>query len=112
VSDIESITVAINLLKLEGVFAGPSAALNVAGAMKVARRLREVEQIEEPVVVTIICDSGASYMEKCYDEAWRKEKGFAVEPLGDGESLLDRLDEGSWVNKANEAAFVGHVGGS
>jgi cysteine synthase A len=41
------------LLKHEGVFVGPSAALNVVGAVKLARALPEGAR-----VATILCDAG------------------------------------------------------
>ena len=54
----------------EGIFVGPSAALNVVGAVKAALRLRQREGMAEqqqqqqeedrrvPTVVTILCDGG------------------------------------------------------
>ena len=45
------------LLRHEGVFVGPSAALNVAGAVRVAKTLPPGS-----TVVTILCDHGDRYL--------------------------------------------------
>ena len=103
------------MLEKEGIFAGPSAALNVAGAIKVVRMLKE-GGLENPTVVTIICDGGGGYMEKLWDEKWRAEKGIEVwgagEEGGGLEELLERMDDGDYVEKAEDKFFEGHVGGS
>ena len=113
ISDAESIAVAFFLLQHEGIFAGPSAALNVAGAMKNASFLQQSRGIECPVVVTIICDGGASYLEKAYSPTWRAEKGFAgCEVIPPGGTIMDLLDSGNYVPKASDDKFEGHVGGS
>jgi cysteine synthase A len=68
------------LLRYEGIFVGPSAALNVAGAVRVARTL--------PVgstVVTILCDHGDRYWSKAYSEDWLRLK--KLEPADDLSSL-------------------------
>ena len=44
------------LLRHEGLFVGPSAALNVVGAVKAARELGEGK-----VVATVVCDGGDRY---------------------------------------------------
>jgi cysteine synthase A len=58
------------LLRNEGIFVGPSAALNVVGAVKAAKKLGKGN-----VVVTILCDSGDRYISKLYNKEWlEKEK--------------------------------------
>ena len=53
------------------MFIGPSAALNLVGAVKVARKLGAGH-----TVVTIMCDGGDRYMSKLYNKEWLKEKGL------------------------------------
>ena len=64
------------LKEVEGVYVGPSAALNVVGAVKVAQKLGPGH-----TVVTVLCDGGARYKSKLYTKAWLAEKGFDVESL-------------------------------
>jgi cysteine synthase len=58
---------AIICYRNEGLFVGPSAALNVVGAVKAALRLKKQQeklgkkQSGQPVVVTILCDGGDRY---------------------------------------------------
>ena len=64
-TDREAIEMAYWLMKHEGLCVGPSAALNVVGAVKVARRLGKGK-----VIVTILCDGGERYASKIFDEDW------------------------------------------
>jgi cysteine synthase A len=64
-TDQEAVNMAYYLMKKEGLFVGPSAALNLVGAVKVARKLGPGH-----TVVTIICDGGDRYISKLYNEAW------------------------------------------
>ena len=50
---------------------GPSAALNVVGAVKLARKLGPGK-----TVVTILCDGGDRYLSKLYNPAWLAEQGL------------------------------------
>lgn len=52
---------------------GPSAALNVVGAVKAARQLGPGH-----TVVTVICDGGDRYRSKMYSPAWLAGQGLAV----------------------------------
>ena len=72
-SDQEALDMAYYLLRYEGVFVGPSAALNVCAAVKAARKLPRGS-----TVVTVLCDTGANYRSKCFDSRWLAEKGLAV----------------------------------
>lgn len=63
VSTEESFAMVKQLARREGWFVGISSAANVAAALKVA------EQIEEGVIVTILCDDGSKYLsEKFWEE--------------------------------------------
>ena len=52
------------LARVEGLMVGISAAANVAAALRVAR------QLEQGVVVTILCDGAAKYLS---DRFWDEE---------------------------------------
>lgn len=57
----------------EGIYVGPSAALNVVGAVKAARAMGPGHTI-----VTVLCDGGDRYRSKMYNPEWLKERGMAV----------------------------------
>ena len=61
----------------DGIFVGPSAAMNVAGAVKVAQKLPAGS-----VVVTILCDGGDRYRTKLYNEEWLAERGLSPKHTG------------------------------
>ena len=62
VPDAVALGVAFDLLEQEGISVGGSGAINVAGAMEVARRLGPGHTI-----VTVLCDSGTRYASKLYN---------------------------------------------
>lgn len=72
------------LLKTEGFFLGSSSAINVAGAVRLAR-LRGPGQ----VIVTPLCDGGSRYQSRIFNPAWLKERGL----LPRGRKLEDFWDE-------------------
>ena len=80
VSDKEAVEMAYHLLRNDGVYIGPSAALNVVSALKLARLLAEGAN-----VVTILCDGGDRYKSKLYNQEWLKEKGLT--PQNEGNNL-------------------------
>ena len=55
------------LLRNEGIFVGPSAALNVVGAVKLARKLGVGSG---KTVVTILCDGGERYRATTFNPEW------------------------------------------
>ena len=72
-TDQEAVEMAYYLLRREGIFVGPSAALNVVGAVKLARKLGPGKTI-----VTVLCDNGDRYKSKMYQSTWLKEKGLVL----------------------------------
>jgi cysteine synthase A len=64
----------------EGLFVGPSAALNVVGAVKLARTLPPGS-----TVVTILCDLGDRYVTKTFNPAFLHN--LSLEPKASGTSL-------------------------
>lgn len=83
-TDAELLHMAYYLLHREGVFVGPSAALNVVGAVKAARALGPGHTI-----VTVLCDGGDRYRSKVYNAAWLKERGMAVPDVDAGRDHAD-----------------------
>ncbi len=60
-----------HLLRAEGLYLGLSSAINVAGAVKLAR-----ERGPGQVIVTVLCDGGGRYASKLYNPVWLREKGL------------------------------------
>ncbi|ETI40747.1 hypothetical protein L914_13357 [Phytophthora nicotianae] len=67
----EIVDMAYFLLRNDGIFVGPSSALNVLGAVKMARELGPGHTI-----VTILADGGVRYGSKLYNEDWLKENNL------------------------------------
>ena len=70
---------AYQLLSEEGLFLGGSAALNVEGAVKMAR-----DMPKGSTIVTMLCDSGSRYASKMYNPAFLREKGLPTPPWMEG----------------------------
>jgi cysteine synthase A len=68
VDDATMVEMAYWLLREEGIFAGGSAAINVAGAARYAKTLPKGS-----TVVTILCDGGARYASRLWNRAWLEE---------------------------------------
>lgn len=71
VGDKQSFDMARELVKKEGIFAGGSSGMAVYASLQMARSLPK-----DAVVVTILPDSGRSYISKFYDDNWMKENNF------------------------------------
>lgn len=72
-SNEEAVAMAYYLLRREGIFVGPSAALNVVGAVKLARKLGPGH-----TVATVLCDGGARYQSKLYSASWLESQGLTA----------------------------------
>ncbi len=81
-SDRLTIEMAHYLLKHDGLFLGSSAALNVVGAVMLARKLGKGHRI-----VTILCDGGSRYQSRMFNQAWLAEKDLT--PYASGLEFLD-----------------------
>jgi cysteine synthase A len=68
----------------EGLFLGSSAALNVLGAVNVARKLGPGK-----TVVTILCDGAGRYLSRLFNEQWLNEKG--LKPKAQGLEFIETL---------------------
>jgi len=71
VSDQEAFNTCFRLGREEGICAGGSSGMNLAGALKLASKLKE-----RAVIVTTFADLGVKYLSKVYNEEWLKENGF------------------------------------
>ena len=71
ISDAEALPYVFNLLKHEGLCLGGSSAINIAGAVKMAKEMGPGHTI-----VTILCDYGTRYQSKLFNPAFLKEKGL------------------------------------
>lgn len=73
-SDREAIAMARYLMDHEGLYLGGSAALNCVGAVKLARVMGKGQTI-----ATVLCDGGARYASRLWNEAWLSEKNLLPE---------------------------------
>ncbi len=81
-TDQQVIEMSQYLLKHDGLFVGSSAALNVVGAVKLARKLGKGHTI-----ATILCDGGGRYQSRMYNPQWLAEKGLT--PVAKGLEFID-----------------------
>ena len=95
IPDAEAIAAARELLSKEGVLAGSSSGTLLATALRWCR-----EQTEPKRVVTFVCDTGAKYLSKVYNDAWLADQGLTERKLhGDLRDLITRsADEGDVVS--------------
>jgi cysteine synthase A len=71
IPDSEALPVIFDLLKDEGLCLGGSTGINVAGAIRLARKLGPGH-----TVVTILADGGQRYQSKLFNPAFLKDKGL------------------------------------
>ena len=75
IDDREALDIVFDLAESEGLLLGGSSGVNVAGAIRLAKRLGPGH-----TVATILCDSGARYASKLFDPAFLRGKGLPVPP--------------------------------
>jgi cystathionine beta-synthase len=89
ISDEESFLTARDLLRNDQIMAGSSSGLLVAAALRYCR-----SQTEKKRVVTFICDSGAKYLSKMFNDYWMRDQGFLRGPShGDLRDVMTRTQE-------------------
>ena len=73
ITDAEALPYIFDLVVEEGLVLGSSSAINIAGAVRVARRLGPGHTI-----VTILCDYGTRYQSKLFNPEFLREKDLPV----------------------------------
>ena len=73
ITDEEALPVLFDLLDLEGPLLGGSSAINVAGAVKMAKEMGPGHTI-----CTILCDSGQRYQSKIWNSDFLRSKNLPV----------------------------------
>ncbi|MGZ3460639.1 MAG: hypothetical protein ACXU86_19295, partial [Archangium sp.] len=73
IPDSEALPLLFDLLEHEGLCLGGSSAINVAGAIRLARLLGPGHTI-----VTVLCDPGNRYASKLFNPAFLRSKGLPV----------------------------------
>ena len=73
VTDEEALRVIFDLLKHEGLLMGGSTGINVAGAIKLAKKLGP-----GCTIVTILCDYGSRYASKIFNPSFLRKRGLPV----------------------------------
>ena len=94
IPDAEAIATVRDLLLKEGILAGSSSGTLIAAALRWCR-----EQTEAKNCVTFVCDTGAKYLSKVYNDAWLADQGLGQQTLhGDLSDLISRkYDKGDVV---------------
>ena len=75
ISDAEALEVLYDLNLHEGLCLGGSSGINVAAAIRLARKMGPGKTI-----VTMLCDPGSRYLSRLYNPAVLKEKGLPLPP--------------------------------
>lgn len=75
IPDSEWLPVAYDLLQHEGLCVGGSAAINVAGAIRLAKEIGPGKKI-----VTLLCDSGTRYQSKMFNPEFLRSKDLPLPP--------------------------------
>jgi len=86
VTDADAFHTARELLRKEGILAGSSVGTLLCATLRYCR-----EQTQPKNVVTLICDSGAKYLSKMFNDFWMIDNGFIDRPrTGDLRDLVAR----------------------
>ncbi|MEM9769907.1 MAG: cysteine synthase A, partial [Cyanobacteria bacterium P01_D01_bin.71] len=76
VTDPEAIQAVYQLLYKDGLFMGGSVGINVGAAVKLAKQMGPGHTI-----VTVLCDSGARYQSRLFNQDWLKQKDLWSDSL-------------------------------
>ena len=72
-SDVEALNIVYNLITQQNIILGGSSGINIAGAIKLAKKLGPNKNI-----VTILCDDGRRYSSKIFNKKFLKEKNLPI----------------------------------
>jgi cystathionine beta-synthase len=103
IPDIESFQTARELLKRTGILAGSSSGTLLAAALRYCRA-----QTSPQRVVTFVCDTGAKYLSKMYNDYWMLDQGYVERPpAGNLRDLVTRkYDEGAVITVGPEDSLL------
>ena len=73
IADEDALPIIYDLMQHEGLFLGGSSAINIAGAVAMAKDMGPGHRI-----VTILCDSGQRYQSKVWNPAFLREKNLPI----------------------------------
>ncbi|MCC5995334.1 MAG: cysteine synthase A [Oceanicaulis sp.] len=79
IPDEEALEILYDLVLHEGLCLGGSAGINIAGAVRMARKMGPGHTI-----VTVLCDHGSRYQSKLYNPDFLREKGLPLPPWLEG----------------------------
>jgi cysteine synthase A len=71
VGDREAVRVIYQLLRKDGLFMGGSVGINVGAAVALAKQMGPGHTI-----VTVLCDGGARYQSRLFNQEWLESKGL------------------------------------
>lgn len=83
IPDAEALPYVFDLVQQEGLCLGGSSAINIAGAVRMAKEMGPGHTI-----VTVLCDYGSRYQSKLYNPAFLREKGLPLPSWLDREPAL------------------------
>jgi cysteine synthase A len=75
ITDEEALPVLFDMIEHEGLVLGGSTAINIVGAMRLAKELGPGK-----IVVTILADGGSRYQSKLFNPAFLREKNLPLPP--------------------------------
>jgi cysteine synthase len=75
ITDEEALPVLFDLIQHEGLVLGGSTAINIVGAMKLAKALGPGK-----IIVTILADGGQRYQSKLFNPAFLRERNLPLPP--------------------------------
>jgi cysteine synthase A len=85
IADAEAVPILFDVLEHEGLCLGGSSAINLAGAVRLARHLGPGHTI-----VTVLADSGTRYQSKLFNPAFLRAKNLPVPAWLERRSAVDR----------------------
>jgi len=100
VSDNEALKVAQQMLAQDGIFVGGSSAVNVAGAMQVARKLGPGH-----VIVTLLADGGQRYTSKLSNVSFLSSNSLPIPPWLDP-TIKQTMDHQQMIQQLKKNALV------